>query len=59
VTPKPLATSAAVIRLVSEAQEQLAHGTPRSAWWAHAYLADAAKELAALRRLVAKLPREA
>lgn len=55
----PVAQSAAVIALVSQAQEQLAKGTERSTWWAHVYLADAAKELSQLRRQVAKLPRQA
>lgn len=43
---------------MEEAQKELARNTPKANWWAARHLDDAAKELAALRRIVAKLPQE-
>ena len=56
---KPLPSTAAVIGCLEEAQKELAHNDARHNWWADVHLSDAAKELAALRRIDSKLPREA
>jgi hypothetical protein len=53
-----LPSTAAIIGCLEEAQKAFAYSTPRNNWWADVHLADAAKELAALRRIVAKLSKE-
>lgn len=56
---KPLPSIGEVIGCLEEAQKELAFNTARNNWWAEVHLRDAANELAKLRRLVGKLPRQA
>lgn len=56
---KRVPSIADIIECLNEAQKELARSEPRGNWWAEVHLRDAANELAALRRLVAKMPRQA
>lgn len=51
-----LPSTSTVVACCEEAQKELARCDERGNWWAKVHLADAAKELAALRRLVDRLP---